>query len=166
MTGLAGLDIISGSEAENSSLYWDEETMNRRLLFAGFFVLAIFLNGCIVVVDEETREPSGSWDYPPDDDTIVEIDAVGKLPFDSDRRQGYERIAAREGLSPEVQVHLIEAALGKLAFDNAKEDVLLTLIRNPGFSSAAERAILDKLDRLAFASSKKKILKAISDRKN
>jgi hypothetical protein len=42
----------------------------------------------------------------------------------------------------------------------------LTLIENPDFSRAAERAILEKLDKLAFASSKNKILKAISDRKN
>jgi len=43
--------------------------------------------------------------------------------------------------------------------------VLLTLIENPDFSGEAERIILGKLDRLAFSSSKKKILKAISDRK-
>ena len=139
--------------------------MNRRLLVIGLLVLAICLGGCLVIVDEETREPGGSWDYPPDDDTIAEIDAVGKLPFDSDRKQGYERIASRQGLSPEAQVHLVDAALSKLSFDNAKEEVLLTLIKNPDFSGEAERTILEKLDRLAFSSSKKKILKAISDRK-
>lgn len=139
--------------------------MNRSLLVVGLFVSAICLGGCIVIVDEETREPSGSGIHSPDD-TIAEIDAVGKLSFDSDREQGYERIAARQGLSAEAQVHLVEAALGRLSFDNAKEDVLLTLIENPDFSRAAERTILEKLDRLAFANSKKKILKAISDRKN
>lgn len=161
MTGLAGLDIISGSEGEDSSLYWDEKTMNRSLLVIGLLVSAICLGGCVVIVDEETRGPSG-----PDDETIAEIDAVGKLSFDSDREQGYQRIAAREGLSPEAQVHLVEAALGRLSFENAKEDVLLTLIENPDFSRAAERTILEKLDKLTFASSKKRILKAISDRKN
>ena len=166
MTGLAGLDIISGSEAENSSLYWDEETMNRSLLVFGLFVSAICIGGCVVIVDDETRGPSGRGVYSPDDGTIAEIDAVGKLPFDSDREQGYKRIAERQGLSPEAQVHLVEAALGRLSFDNAKEGVLLTLIENPDFSSAAERTILEKLDKLAFANSKKKILKAISDRKN
>ena len=139
--------------------------MNKNLLIVGFFILAMFLNGCIVVLDEETRGPSGPGPSFPDD-TIAEIDAVGKLPFDSDREQAYKRIADREGLSPEAQVHLVEAALGRLSFDNAKEDVLLTLIENPDFSRAAERTILEKLDRLAFANSKKKILKAISDRKN
>jgi hypothetical protein len=137
--------------------------MNRSLLVVGLLVSAICLGGCIVIVDEETRRPRP---YRPDDETIAEIDAVGKLSFDSDRKQGYERIAAREGISAEAQVHLVEAALGKLSFDNAKEDVLLTLIENPDFCSATERTILEKLDKLAFSSSKKGILKAISDRKN
>ena len=139
--------------------------MNRSLLVVGLLVSAICLGGCIFIVDEETRGPGRPGTYPPDD-TIAEIDAVGKLSFDSDREQGYERIAARQGLSAEAQVHLVEAALGRLSFDNAKEDVLLTLIENPDFSSDAERTILEKLDKLAFANSKKKVLKAISDRKN
>lgn len=140
--------------------------MNKSLLVVGLLVSAICLGGCIVIVDEETRGPSGPRAYSPDDETITEIDAVGKLSFDSDRKQGYERIAAREGISAEAQVHLVGAALGKLSFDNAKEDVLLTLIENPDFCRVAERTILEKLDRLAFSSSKKNILKAISDRKN
>ena len=39
-------------------------------------------------------------------------------------------------------------------------------IHNPNFSRAAEREILEKLSKLAFPNSKKRILKAISDRKN
>jgi hypothetical protein len=53
-----------------------------------------------------------------------------------------------------------------LLFDNAKEDVLVTLIENLDFCSDAERTILEKLDKLAFPSSRNGILKAISDRKN
>jgi len=140
--------------------------MNRSLLVIGLFLSAVCLAGCVVIVNEESRGPDGPEVYIPDDETIVEIDAVGKLPFDSDRKQGYERIASREGLSAEAQVHLVDAALGKLSFDNAKEEVLLKLIENPDFSREAERTILEKLDKLAFSSSKKKILKAISDRKN
>ena len=136
--------------------------MNRSLLVFGLFVSAICIGGCVVIVDEETRGPRP---HRPDDETIAEIDAVGKLSFDSDREQGYERIAARQGISAGAQVHLVEAALGRLSFDNAREDVLLTLIANPDFSRAAEQTILERLDKLAFASSKKKILKAISDRK-
>ena len=99
------------------------------------------------------------------DATIAEIDAIGKLSFDSERKKGYERIAAREGLAAAAQVYLAEAVLSKLSFDNAKEQVLLTLIENPDFCSAAERELLERIDALAFESSKKKILKAISDRK-
>ena len=139
--------------------------MNKNLLIVGFFIPAMFLNGCIVVLDDETREPGGPGIYLPDD-TIAEIDAVGKLPFDSDREQAYKRIAARQGLSAEAQVHLVEAALGRLSFDNARESVLLTLIDNPDFCRAAERTILQMLDKFAFPSSRKRILKAISDRKD
>jgi len=118
------------------------------------------VGGCVIFVGEETRGHRGGSDA-----TIAEIDAVGKLSFDSERKDGYERIAERQGLSPGAQVHLVEAVLGKLSFDNAKEQVLLTLIENPGLCTAAEREILERIDRLAFESSKKKILKAMSDRK-
>lgn len=139
--------------------------MNKNLLIVGFFILAMFLNGCFVVIEEKTEEPDVPVTYSPDNE-IAEIDAVGKLPFDNDKEQAYKRIAARRGLSAEAQVHLIEAVLGRLAFDNARENVLLTLIGNPDFGSAAERTILEKLDKLAFPSSKNRILKAISERKN
>jgi hypothetical protein len=139
--------------------------MNKNLLIVGFFVLATLLSGCFVIVDEETREPGGPVTYSHDNE-IAEIDAVGKLPFDNDREQAYKRIAARRGLGAEAQVHLVEAAFGRLVFDNARESVLLTLIANPDFSRAAERTILENLDKLSFASSRKRILKAISDRKN
>jgi hypothetical protein len=139
--------------------------VNKNSLIVGFFVLAMFLSGCVVVVDERTEEPNGSETHLPDS-TIAEIDAVGNLPFDNDKEQAYKRIAARRGLSAEAQVHLVEAALDRLAFDNARESVLLTLIANPDFSSAAERTILEKLDKLAFPGSRNRILKSISDRKN
>lgn len=133
--------------------------MRNGLLVVGMFALALCVGGCFVLVDEETRRARGGSDA-----TIAEIDAVGELSFDSERKKGYERIAERQGLSPGAQVHLVEAVLGKLSFDNAKEQVLLTLIENPDFCSAAEREILERIDRLAFESSKKKVLKAISRR--
>jgi hypothetical protein len=42
----------------------------------------------------------------------------------------------------------------------------LKLIGNPDFSRVVERVILEKIDKLAFPSSKKRILNAISDRKS
>jgi len=134
--------------------------MKNNLIVVGLVVSVLCVGGCVVFVSEETRRTRGGSDA-----MIAEIDAIGKLSFDSERKKGYERIAAREGLTAAAQVHLAEAVLGKLSFDNAKEQVLLTLIDNPGFCSAAEREILESIDALAFESSKKKILKAISDRK-
>jgi hypothetical protein len=150
---------------------YEDETMNRNLMFAGLLGFTICLGGCLVIVDEETNEPGRTERYSRNDvshndGVIAEIDAVGKLTFDSDREQGYKRIAARKGLSVRGQTHLVEAVFSKLSFDNAKVDVLLTLIANPDFSRAAETRILEKLDKLAFANSKKTILKAISDKKN
>ena len=135
--------------------------MKSGLIVVGLAVSVFCLGGCLLVVHDETQDHGrGSAGAP-----IAEIDAVGKLSFDSERKAGYERIARREGLSSKAQVYLVKAVLDKLSFDNAKEQVLLTLISNPDFSGAAEREILENIDRLAFESSKKKILKAISDRK-
>ena len=130
--------------------------MRNGLRVVELVVLMLCLGGCGVFVGEETRGHRGDSDA-----AIAEIDAVGRLSFDSERRKGYERIAARDGLGAAAQVHLVEAVLEKLPFDNAKEQVLLTLIENQDFCNAAEREILERIDRLAFESSKKKILKAI-----
>ena len=131
--------------------------MKSSVIIFGLFVSASWLGGCSALAQKGTE---GSADA-----TIAEIDAIGKLSFDSEREAGYKQIAERDGLSREAQIHLVEAVLGKLSFDGAKEELLLTLIANPSFSSAAEREILNSVDRLAFESSKKRILKAISDRK-
>lgn len=135
--------------------------MKSRLIVVGLAVSALYLGGCIFIVKDDGHDHGR---FPPDT-TIAEIDAVGELSFDAERKDGYKRIAKREGLSPGAQVYLVEAVLDKLSFDNAKEEVLLTLIKNPNFSSLAENEILDNIDELAFERSKKKILDAISDRK-
>ena len=134
--------------------------MRNGLLVVELLVLIVCAGGCDVFVGDETRRTRAGSGA-----TIAEIDAVGELSFDSERKAGYERIAAREGLGATAQVHLVEAVLDRLLFDNAKEQVLLTLIVNPDFCSAAEREILERIGSLAFESSKKNILKAISDRK-
>ena len=141
--------------------------MKKSLLAVTLIVSAACLAGCVFVVKEETRGPKDRPSGPPEptERTIAEIDAVSKLAFDSDKGQGYKRIAGRVGISPDAQVYLVEAVFAKLVFENAKEDVLLTLIGNPSFSDAAEQVILEKLDRLPFENSKQKTLKAISARK-
>ena len=134
--------------------------MKNSLIVVELVVSMLCVGGCTVFVGEEARAHRAGSDA-----TIAEIDAIGKLSFDSERKEGYERIAVREGLTARAQVRLIEAILDNLAHDSAKEQVLLTLIENPDFCGAAEREILERIDRLAFESGKKKILKAISDRK-
>jgi len=134
--------------------------MKNSLIVVELVASMLCVGGCTIFAGEETRRTRGCSDA-----TIAEIDAIGKLSFNSERKKGYARVAAREGLGAAAQVHLVEAVLDKLSFDSAKEEVLLTLIDNQGFCSAAEREILERIDRLAFESSKKKILKAISDRK-
>jgi hypothetical protein len=141
--------------------------MKKSFLAVTLIASAVCLAGCLVIVDEETRGPKDRHSGPPEptERTIAEIDAVSKLAFDSDKREGYKRIAGRAGISPDAQVYLVEATFAKLVFDNAKEDVLLTLIGNPSFSDAAEQVILENLDRLPFDNTKQKILRAISARK-
>jgi hypothetical protein len=161
LTGAVKSCIVWFIQSENFGFYWDAWTMRKSLIAVSLAVSVSCMGGCIFVHSDETHD-HGRFSA---DGMIAEIDAVGKLSFDSERKKGYERIAERQGLSPGAQVHLVEAVLGKLSFDNTKEQVLLTLIENPGFCSAAERQILERIDRLAFESSKKNILKAISDRK-
>jgi hypothetical protein len=137
--------------------------MKRQLLLAGLVAATVWLNGCIVIHTEE--EPCRPVVVEPGNATIREIDAVSRLSFDHDRKEGFERIARRDGLADGAQVYLIEAVFEHLAFSNAQVSVLLTLVDNPSFGPAAEAALLDRLDRLAFEHDKRKILDAIDARK-
>jgi signal recognition particle subunit SEC65 len=133
--------------------------MRNGILVVALIASAVCLAGCLIISsDEEVIRM-------PDDPAIAEINAISKLSFDNDRQHAYKRIAAREGLSEAAQVHLVKEALDNLSFEAAKEDVLLTLIRNPGFASAAESAILMRLNKFSFESSKNKILEAINQRR-
>jgi len=119
----------------------------------------VCLAGCLIISTDEDVTCVA------DDQTIAEIKAISKLSFDADKQRAYKRIAAREGLSEAAQVHLVNEALNNLSFEAAKEDIVLTLIRNPDFASAAESAILKRLDKFSFESSKNKILDAINQRR-
>jgi hypothetical protein len=137
--------------------------MKKKFLLAYLIILVVYTQGCVIVVDDD------QWPHEPQqnnivsDETIIEIDAIGKLAFENSRRDGFKRIAQREDISSEAQIHLIRAAFQKLSFENSKKDILLTLIHNPNFCSAAEIEILENLDKLAFNNSKEEILKAIDD---
>ena len=138
----------------------------RTLLLTAMLVSSLFwTTGCVVVVKEEKKYPP-----PPDvvcvptDAAVEEIDAVGKLTFESDKLQGYRRIAARHNLDETVQAYLVEVIFDKLSFESSKEAALMTLIKNPCFSLTARQAILNNLERLSFESTKARILRAIDER--
>ncbi len=139
--------------------------MKKGFLAIGLLFIVVCLHGCVVVVDEEERHSRQPSRHQPPDGTIAEIDAVGKLVLESHKRDAYEKIAGRDYLGPEAQIHLIQAVFDKLVLESSKENVLLTLINNPSFCPAGERAILDRLDKLALESDKRNILNAISQRK-
>lgn len=94
----------------------------------------------------------------------AEIDAIGKLSRESDKQNMYNAIAAREGLSGAEQRHLVRAVYRNLHQESAKEQVLLTLIANPGFTCPAKEAILANLGKLHQESSKRALLEAINKR--
>ena len=140
--------------------------MKRGLLGIGLVAMLVLSQGCSFSFRGWEEPPeSAEWRADePRDATIVEIDAVSKLSFDNNRQNAYRRIAGREGISDSAQVHLVVAVFRHLSFENAKMDVLLTLVNNPSFSQAAKRAILDRLDRLAFENNKTQILDAMTKR--
>ncbi len=135
--------------------------MRTCALLAAVVLAMGWTGGCLVIHSEKTHAPR-SASVEPEDVTVREIDAVGKLTFENNRREAYKGIAERPGLSEGAQVHLVEAAFSGLTFEDAKVDVLRTLIRNPCFSPAAKTAILEGLDRLTFEDNQRKILDTLS----
>jgi hypothetical protein len=138
--------------------------MRKWLFIAGLAVMMTWLNGCIVIDTETTGTCRTTQVAEPENVTIHEIDAIGKLATDGDREDAYNRVARRHGLSAAAQVHLVEAVFENLARDSAREKVLLTLIHNRCFHSEAKTAILDRIDGLARESSREKVLDAMANR--
>ncbi len=141
--------------------------MSSLSKIAVLICLVLILPGCLVIVSEEETEPvpvPPPADCPYAEDTIAAIDAVSQLSFDSKKREAYIDIAHRKHLCDAPQVHLVHAALSHLSFENSQEAVLMELINHPQFSPAAEKAILDNIDKLSFEHSKSRIMKAINAR--
>src|SRR5690349_15160128 len=123
------------------------------LLLAGLLTLT----GCINLSFGSRRPPPTSPVVvpsvplaPADAATIAEIDAAGRLNFDSARKESLSQLAQRPALSPAGQVHLVDVAYRTMSFDGAKLEVLRALIANPSFSDAARQAIVMQLDHLSF----------------
>lgn len=141
--------------------------MKTRWLSVALAGMILWVQGCVMIMGGHHREaPDAPERYgaDPEDPTVAEIGAVSKLSFDNNRQEAYKRIAGREDISEGAQVYLVAAVFKHLSFENAKMDVLLTLIGNPSFTPAAKKAILDRLDRLAFENNKTAILDAAAKR--
>jgi hypothetical protein len=140
--------------------------MKTGLLGVVAGLMILLAQGCLVIHAGGKESPDSPERYgaDPHDATVVEIGAVSKLSFDSNRQDAYKRIAERQDLSEGAQVYLVAAVFKHLSFENAKMDVLLTLVNNPAFSHAAKRAILDRLDRLSFENNKTALLDAVAKR--
>jgi hypothetical protein len=139
--------------------------MKMRWLAVASAMSILWVQGCLVISGGHHNDrPDAPERYgaDPQDPTVVEIGAVRKLSFDSNRQEAYGHIAAREGLSEGAQVYLVASVFRHLSFESAKMNVLMTLIANPSFCPDAKRAILERLDRLAFESNRAAILDAVS----
>ncbi len=112
----------------------------------------------------EMPPPAPIVTNPADAATLAEIDAAGRLDFDSSRVQALTQIAERSGLAPAPQVHLVNTAYRCLGFDSSKAAVLQKLIANPAFCDAARQAIVSQLNRLSFDSSRQAILNDVNKR--
>jgi hypothetical protein len=96
--------------------------------------------------------------------TVAEIDAAGRLDFDSSRTATLTQIASRPGLSPTAQVHLVNTAYRRVQFSDSKVAVLRAVIANPDFSDAARHAIVSQLQNLRFDSNKQAVLNELNQR--
>jgi len=138
--------------------------MKVGVLLGVLCISVLFAGGCGSNSKQAlSRDDSVSLTDAPDR-TLYEIDIASRLRFDADRQKAFKAIASRPGLSETVQMHLIQAVFDHLAFESAKQDVLLTIIRNPDFNSKVRRAILGKIDTLVFENDREKILRAIDSK--
>lgn len=135
----------------------------------------ILATGCVVSIGgndkshrrDEVPKPSPVVivpGNPADSATLAEIDAISKLSFDNGKRDGFRTVASRAGISPGVQVHLVNTTLRSLSFDAGKTEVLVELTKNPSFSDAAKEAIFRQIDHLSFDASKTTVMNAIQER--
>jgi len=98
--------------------------------------------------------------------TVAEVDAASRLSFDAGRLETLCAIAQRRGLSPTVQVHLINVGYRCLSFDSSKQVLLQKIIANPAFGPAARQAVVSQLNCLAFDSTRQAILHEVNQRQS
>ncbi len=148
--------------------------MKRTFLSLGLLTLAATLMGCVVSIggrSQTSPPPPAPMPPPPivvgdpsQAATVGEIDAAAQLNFDSTRTQVLSQLAERPGLTPPVQVHLVNTAYRSLSFESSKVQVLQKMIARPDFCDPARHAIVSQLGRLTHESSKQDLLNRINER--
>ncbi len=136
--------------------------MKEGLFFALLGISILFVGGCGSNSETALNAKDSITLADAPDKAIWEIDAISRLPFDADRQRAYKAIARRTNLHETVQTYLIQAVFDHLTFEEAKEDVLLTIIRNPSFNGKSRTAILGRIDTLVFENDRERILRAIN----
>jgi len=135
--------------------------MKKNLLFGFIGISILFVGGCHSNSAKHFSTGNSNSLVETPDKAIREIDTIARLSFDADRQKAFKAIARRSNLDEAVQTYLIQAVFEHLTFEAAKEDVLLTIIRNPRFNGEGRSAILGSIDRLVFENDREKILRAI-----
>ncbi|AQT67711.1 hypothetical protein STSP2_00859 [Anaerohalosphaera lusitana] len=97
--------------------------------------------------------------------TLAEIDAVADLKSDDGKYKGFMVIAKRPGLEIPAQERLIKRVYEELYFDDAKGDVLVTLVENTNFSHEAKREIMVGLNNIESEEEKIRVLDAVQFRR-
>ena len=140
--------------------------MPERRIFFVFVLIALLTigSGCTFMLGYKRPHNDTMEENDREDEVqILHIDAVNKLISQSDKHDSYRKIAGRKNLREPAQVHLVKNVFTHLISQSAREDVLLTLIKNPNFGYEAEKEILNSLNKLISQSSRKRILDAIQD---
>lgn len=157
------------------------KNLRPQAVLAALATIALLATGCVFSISgsEEDRDhhratKSGPPPEPApvvvmptnteDSATLAEIDAAAKLSFDEGKGAALGNVASRPGISPAIQVHLINTTLRRLSFDDGKIAVLRGLILNPSFSPAAKEAIFRQLELLRFDDSRTAVMKLIQSR--
>ncbi len=144
------------------------KTIKPLLLGISCVTILTTLTGCVIAIGTERHSHSKSPEIAVTDSadaaTIAEIDAAGRLSFDSGRVTALSQIAERDSLSKSVQVHLVNTTYRRLSFDNSKVEVLSKIIARSDFCDATRHAIVSQLNKLSFDNHRQQILQQISAR--
>ena len=141
-----------------------QSTAEMKKLLSCFTVAILgILTGCVIVPEPE-EPPAALHPGSAEASTFAEIDAAGKLGFDSSRTAALKTIASRSNLSEMAQVHLVDTVFRRVGFESSRMIVLQTLIENEAFTNSAKQRLLANLSRLAFESDRVAVLRMLDKR--